>query len=110
MILQYPVFLVISDGDLNSYGGAADSLKKVQMEMRQWFGWEGVIVVWDVKESEPTAKFDNMENIIYYPFTNPQVIEQIFSKIDDIDVIDIYTSLKGLYQSNRYQPVQSLTI
>lgn len=110
MILQYPVFLVISDGDLNSYGGAEESLKKVQMEMRQWFGWEGVIVVWDVKETETTAKFDNMENIIYYPFTNPQVIEQIFSKIDDIDVIDIYTSLKGLYQSNRYQPVQSLTI
>lgn len=110
MILKYPVFLVISDGDLNSYGGAESSLKKVQMEMRQWFGWEGVIVVWDVKETETGAKFDNMENIIYYPFTNPQVIDQIFSKIDDIDVIDIYTSLKGLYQSNRYQPVRSLTI
>lgn len=110
MIRAYPVMLIISDGDLNHRGSPDSSILDAQMKLKQWFGWDGVIVLWDVKSHETSVKFDNLENIIYYPFTNPQVLDQIFSKITDVDVIDIYTSLKSLYLSNRYEPVKSLVI
>ena len=41
---QYPVILVVSDGDMNSDSTAADSMMRFMSVMNQ-MGWNGVVVV-----------------------------------------------------------------
>ncbi len=111
MIQRYQVFLVISDGDMNSSNNPNQSMLEFQSSMRQWFGWEGVVVVWDVKkQSEERSKFDDMENVMYYGGCNPSILNQIFTNIDECSIIDVYTPLESLYNSNRYSPVRELVL
>jgi hypothetical protein len=111
-INKYPVILVISDGDLNSNYTASASFLEFQQNMRQWFGWEGVTVLWDVKQetSGNGSKFDNIANIMYFGGMNMGILDQIFRNIGDLDVIDQYLPLKALYNSNRYLPVRELVL
>lgn len=111
MINNYPVWLVISDGDINHSYNASASVQDFMMKMKQWFGWNGVLVIWDVKNpyaGDEANKFDNVENVIYYGSCNAQALNQIFTNIDDLDVIDIYQSLLSMHRSNRYEPVREL--
>ena len=112
MIQQYPVFLVISDGDLNNQGTPAQSMKEFQQNMLQWFGWNGVVVVWNVQTSPMYGndKFEGLENVIHYYGYNAGIVNTIFTKIHDLDIIDIFTPLKSLYESSRYQPVKEATL
>lgn len=110
MINKYPVWVVLSDGDMNSHYSAAQSMASFQQSMRQWFGWEGVVVVWDVKSEEMagSSKFEGMENVIYYSGLNTSILNTLFKNIHDLDIIDVYTPLKSLHLSNRYAPVREL--
>ena len=109
-INMYPVFLVVSDGDFNSSYTPASSLLDFQSKMRQWFGWEGVVVVWDVKSEDiRTNKFDNMDNVMYLGGCNIGILTQVFTKIHDVDFVDVYLPLKTLAQTARYAPVRGLT-
>lgn len=111
MINKYPVWLVVSDGDMNNSHDAGSSMREFQMIMKQNFGWEGIVVVWDVKAPNNNRNsFENLENVIYYSGTNPSVLNTIFKNIHDLDVVDVYTPLKSLYSSNRYQPVRTLVL
>lgn len=112
MINKYPVFLVISDGDLNSYSTPIQSVTAFQNDMRQWFGWEGVTVFWDVKNesTKDGNKFVGVPNLMYFGGMNMGILDQIFRNISDMDVIDSYLPLKALYNSNRYIPVQELVL
>lgn len=111
-INQYPVFLVATDGDFNNSSSAASSMNQFMMNMKQWFGWNGVVVLWDIpKHGDSINKsgyFDNIENVIHITTYNLSTINQIFTKINDLDVIDIYTPLKSLMTSNRYDPIKSV--
>lgn len=110
-ICQYPVFLVISDGDMNGMGSAEATMRAFQHNMLQWFGWDGLVVVWDVKlQTTERSKFDNLENVIYQGGFNEGILNQILCNIGDQDIIDIYTSLKSIHTSNRYQPVRDLVL
>ena len=113
---QYPVVLVISDGDLNSDYTAGESMNRFMNKMRQ-YGWNGVVVVWDVKSgandnylSQYGDKFENVPNCIHYYGYNLGIINQIFSNIHDLDVIDVYQDLKSLHASNRYQIIKENVI
>ena len=78
--------------------------------MKQWFGWDGVIVLWDVvpdSKNNKSSYFDTSENIIHLYGYNPGILNQVFSKITDVDIIDIYTPLKSLYESNRYSIIKN---
>ena len=111
MINRYPVFLVVSDGDINNASDATRSVQQFMMDMRQYFGWNGVLVIWDVKDasrSDERNKFEGIENVMYFGKTNPQVLNQIFSNIHDLDVVDVFEPLHSLYKSNRYQLVKDL--
>lgn len=112
MICKYPVILVMSDGEFNNSRTPSSSFLEFQNNMRQWFGWEGVTVVWDVKEAGygDGKKFDNIPNIMYFGGTNMGVLDQIFRNIHDMDVIDAYLPLKAFYNSNRYDPVKELVL
>lgn len=110
MINKFPVFLCLSDGDLN-YGTPASTILDFQAKMRQWFGWEGVVVIWDIKQADSeAAKFANLTNVVHYVGFNPSMVTQIFTNLHDLDIIDIYTTLESFYKSNRYQPVRDLVI
>ena len=85
-------------------------------KMRQ-LGWNGVVVVWDVKQgagdnhlSQYGDKFANVPNCIHYYGYNLGIINQIFTNIHDLDVIDVYQDLKSLYASNRYQLIKENVI
>lgn len=109
MICKYPVFLTISDGFFNSHYSQEASLRAFQQNMLQWFGWNGVVVIWDVvsgNTSEASTRFQNLENVIHYVGWNIGIINTIFTKIHDLDIIDIYTPLKSLYESNRYNLIK----
>ena len=108
-IQQYPVIVVISDGDMNSDRTAAQSMMRFMSKMNQ-YGWNGVVVVWDVVNSEnkPIDKFENVPNCIHYYGYNLGIINQIFSNIHDLDVIDIYQEVKSICASNRYIPIKNL--
>jgi hypothetical protein len=110
-IQQYPVFLVVSDGDFNGDGNATQVMAKFQQNMRQWFGWEGVVVIWDVSVGRSDkSSFDQLPNVVHPRGFELSTVNQIFTKIHDLDVIDVYTELKSLYESNRYEPVRMLTL
>jgi hypothetical protein len=80
--------------------------------MRQIAGWEGVVVIFDVcsTSTRETSKFDGVENVIHFLGWNLGAVNSIFSKIHDLDVIDIYTPLKSLWLSNRYELVRKNVI
>jgi hypothetical protein len=113
-IQQYPVIVVVSDGDMNSDSTAAQSMMRFMSKMNQ-YGWNGVVVVWDVNLyaadnylSRAGDKFENVPNCIHYYGYNLGIINQIFTNIHDLDVIDIYTEVKSLHASNRYNPIKLL--
>jgi len=107
---RYPVFMVISDGDLNSSGNAATSMLQFRREMAK-YGWDGVVIVWDVNSGTPVKdKFANVPNTMHFMGWNLGIINQVFTKIHDLDIIDTYLPLKALYESNRYDLVKANVI
>ena len=111
LINQFPVWVAISDGDMNNSHSATASVQDFQMKMKQYFGWSGLLVIWDVKSVNVTDernKFENLENVIYFGSANQQVLNQVFTNIHDLDIIDIYVPLLSMYRSNRYDLVRNL--
>ena len=106
----YPVFVVVSDGDMNRLSNAAQSMLDFRRKMLN-YGWDGVVVIWDVVtgRDEP-SKFAGVPNTLHVMGYNAGVINQIFKNIDDLDVIDTYLPLKTLYMSNRYELIKQNTI
>jgi hypothetical protein len=107
---QYPVIVVVSDGDLNNRHTAVASMAEFQNTMAH-YGWNGVTVVWNVNTSQKARdEFEGIENVIHYFGYNLGIINQIFCNIHDLDVIDVYTELKSLWLSNRYIPIKENTL
>jgi uncharacterized protein YegL len=104
---MYPVIMIISDGEFNNSYNAAQSIARMQNTMAQ-FGWNGVIVVWDVINGSNYGKdpLEGLQNVVHYYGWNLGIINQIFTNIHDLDVIDIYTELKSLWLSNRYTKIK----
>lgn len=111
-IQSFPVFLVLSDGDLNNGPSATQSMAAFQQDMLQWFGWSGVVVVWNVSTDSMgrVDYFAGLSNVVHYFGFNAGIINTIFSKIHDLDIIDIFTPLKSLHESNRYDLVKQAVL
>ena len=111
---QYRVVLVISDGDLNNYRSQAQSMSSFVMKMKQYFGWEPIVVLWEIPKAgdsmNKSGYFDNIQNVIHVTTWNMSTINNIFTKIHDMDVIDTYTELKSMYQHERYKLVKENTL
>lgn len=109
-LLAYPVFMVISDGDMNNSYSAASSLMEFRGILGQ-YGWDGVVVIWDVNTGmKQSDKFTNVPNTLHFCGWNLGIVNQIFTKIHDLDVIDTYLPLKTLWESNRYELVRKNVI
>jgi len=111
LIQSYPVWLVISDGDLNSHMGPNGSMQAFKHKMLTYFGASPVVVVWDILSDYSVKNdryFENIGDLVHLAGVNPGVINQLFYNIDDLDIIDIYTELKALHASSRYLPVKAI--
>ena len=112
---MYPVIVVISDGEFNSHwGDPAMSLNAFMHDMKQ-IGWEGIVVVWDVERGDDILrrgqdKLEGIENVFHYYGYNLGIINQIFANLHDLDVIDVYTELKSIWKSNRYEVIRENTL
>jgi hypothetical protein len=105
---EYPVWTILSDGDLNSSYNARESMLQFQNDCRRILGYIPFIVVIEIyKYNSPRASsFEGLENMIYIP-GNPAQIEQFLTNFKDMDIFDVYTPLQSLYRSNRYEPVRA---
>lgn len=109
MINKYPVFLVLSNSAFNSHEAPSRTILDFQSKMRQWFGWEGVVVIWDVCMAvNQKSHFEGLTNVIHYIGFNPSMVTAIFTQLHDLDIIDIYSVLETYYKTNRYAPVREL--
>lgn len=106
-IMEYQTFLVFSDGHFNEHPDAIHDVRHFMHNMKATFGWEGVLVLWDLQSKYENRKsFDGIENVIHYVGWNPNIVNQIMCNIHDLEVIDSYTELLSLYRSDRYDLVK----
>ena len=109
---SYPVWTIVSDGDLNSSWNAKESFKDFFRDCEAAFGFKPFLVLIDVQSSwrylDP-YKFEGLENFMYIP-GNVNLIEQFLTNFKDMDVMDVYQSLQALYRSNRYELVRANTL
>ena len=108
---QYPVWTIISDGDLNSSWNAHSSMLEFQNTCRTVLGYVPFVVMIEIYNygSPSINHFEGIENMMYIP-GNPAQIEQFLTNFKDIDVFDVYTPLLSLYRSNRYELVRANTL
>lgn len=110
---NYPIWTVVSDGDLNSSYNARESFLDFQNACRRILGYIPFVVMIEIVENSwrnpDPATFEGIENMIYIP-GNPAQIEQFLTNFKDMDVFDVYTPLLSLYRSNRYELVRANTL
>ena len=108
---EYPIWTILSDGDLNNDWNARESMLQFQNDCRRILGYIPFVVIIEIyRYGSPRAShFEGIENMIYIP-GNPAQIEQFLTNFKDIDIFDVYTPLLSLYRSNRYELVRASTL
>ena len=108
---EYPIWTILSDGDLNNSYNARASMLDFQNDCRRILGYVPFIVMIEIYNyGSPRANsFEGIENMIYIP-GNPAQIEQFLTNFKDMDIFDVYTPLLSLYRSNRYELVRANTL
>lgn len=108
---EYPIWTILSDGDLNNNWNAHSSMLEFQNDCRRILGYVPFVVMIEIyRYGQPSINhFEGIENMIYIP-GNPAQIEQFLTNFKDIDIFDVYTPLLSLYRSNRYELVRANTL
>lgn len=108
---EYPIWTILSDGDLNNSWDARESMLQFQNDCRRILGYIPFVVIIEIyRYGSPSAShFEGIDNMIYIP-GNPGQIEQFLTNFRDMDIFDVYTPLQSLYRSNRYELVRANTI
>jgi hypothetical protein len=108
---SYPIWTVVSDGDINSSWNAKASIQQFFDSCEREFGFKPYLVLIDIGNSMylHPEKFEGLDNFMYIP-GNVALIEQFLTNFKDIDVMDVYQSLQAIYRSNRYELVRANTI
>ncbi len=110
-LANYPIWAVVSDGDLNNARNAKESILELQHACRQCLGFVPYLVIIEVKNwnNQEINHFEGLDQVMYIP-GNIEIIEQMLSNFKDIDVFDVYTPLLSIYRSNRYELVRKNVI
>lgn len=108
---EYPIWTILSDGDVNNAWNARESMIEFQNDCRRILGYIPFVVMIEIyRYGQPRASsFEGIENMIYIP-GNPAQIEQFLTNFKDMDIMDVYTPLLSLYRSNRYELVRANTL
>ena len=106
-LMNYPVFTIISDGDMSNSLGAKQAILDFQKIMEENIGFCPFIMLIEVTTRTYTdaRKFEGIDNFLWIN-SNPAQIEQVLVNFKDIDMMDVYTSLQSMFRSNRYAPVR----
>lgn len=105
IISNYPVWLIISDGEFNNNGTPKASLQAMK-HVAASCGIDPVIVIWDVTRQNKHTNFDDMENVVHLAGFNAEILNNVFTNVTNYTFIDVYLPLKTLFESNRYQVVR----
>lgn len=105
---EYPIWTILSDGDLNNTWNARESMLSFQNDCRRILGYVPFVVIIEIyRYGQPSINhFEGIENMMYIP-GNPAQIEQFLTNFKDMDIFDVYTPLLSLYRSNRYELVRA---
>ena len=108
-LANYPVWCIISDGDLNSQSDAKESMLEFQSKCRQYLGFVPFIVIIEVCNFNNYSinHFADLDQVAYIP-GQPELIEQMLTNFQDMDVFDVYLPLLTIWRSNRYAPVRQI--
>lgn len=108
---SYPIWTIVSDGDINSSWGAKESIQEFFDDCQAAFGFKPYLVLIDVADQRflHPEKFEGLENFMYIP-GNIALIEQFLTNFKDMDVMDVYQSLQAIWRSNRYELVRANTL
>lgn len=108
---NYPVWVLCSDGDINSSRNARESILEFQHACEQYLGFIPYLVIVEVQNYNnwDINHFDGLDQVMYIP-GKIEIIEQMLSNFKDIDVFDVYTPLQSIYRSNRYELVRKSVI
>ena len=108
---SYPVWTIVSDGDLNSNRNAKESFQQFFDDCQEAFGFKPYLVLIDIGYTARfhPEKFEGLENFMYIP-GNVNLIEQFLTNFKDMDTLDVYSSLQAIYRSNRYEVVRQNTL
>ena len=108
---EYPIWTILSDGDINNAWNAHSSMLEFQNDCRRILGFVPFVVMIEIyRYGQPSINhFEGIENMMYIP-GNPAQIEQFLTNFKDIDIFDVYTPLLSLYRSNRYELVRANTL
>ena len=108
---EYPIWTILSDGDLNNNYNARESMLEFQNDCRRILGYIPFVVIIEIYHynSPQVSHFEGIENMMYIP-GNPAQIEQFLTNFKDMDIFDVYTPLLSLYRSNRYELVRVNTL
>ena len=112
IIKQYPIWCILSDGDINNERNAVESIRDFQKEMERTFGFCPFLILIDVVSGYrriENRNYSSLKNFIYIP-GDPNMIEQVLTNFKDIDVFDVYAPLTSIYRSNRYELVRENVI
>ena len=113
-IRNYPVWTIVSDGELNSCASPEASLNDFFREAEKLLGFRPYLIMMDICSRANASylkadRFAGIDNVIYIP-ANPAMIEQVLTNFNDMDIFDVYTPLLSLYRSNRYELVRANTL
>ena len=106
---KYPVWVVLSDGDVNNSYNAKRSILDLQEICKNRLGFIPFIVLIEIKNfnNNDINHFQGVDQFMYIP-GKVEIIEQMLVNFKDIDVFDIYTPLLSIYRSNRYEIIRNL--
>lgn len=106
MLREFPVWTIITDGNFNSMSSPESSMNDFMYKCEAYFGFKPFVVAVDVgADSANPSRFSGIENFMYLP-PNPAQVEQFLTNFKDMDVMDVYTPLQGIFRTNRYQLVR----
>lgn len=109
---NYPVWTIISDGDLNNSWSPRASMLEFFDLCQDILGYKPFVVVIEINRYNRPIRanhFEGIDSMIYIP-SNPAQIEQFLTNFKDMDIFDVYTPLQSIYRSNRYELVRANTL
>jgi hypothetical protein len=107
---NYPVWTIISDGDLNNSRNAHESMLDFFKECESILGYKPFVVMIEIDNynNNKINHFEGIENMVY--ISNVSQIEQFLTNFKDIDIFDVYAPLLSIYRSNRYDLIKENTL
>lgn len=109
-ISQYPVWVIMTDGEFNSLSSPASSMSSFMMTCEREFGFKPFVIAIDVSNNSAKAeKFEGIENFMLLQ-PNPAAISNFLTNFNDMEIVDVYTPLLSIHRSSRKAPIRANTL